>query len=442
MRLSRIVALAAVPILAFACGGAGQTSVGSDAGHGEASVTDARLPDARPFDTGREEGSPDAMSVDGDSSDAKAPTNNVAPVVVNAGPPKSGSFDVPFISVTLCVPGTTNCQTLDYVSVDTGSSGLRVLSSALSGSLALPHETATDGNALVECYTFDDGYVWGPVELADIRIAGELAAKVPIQVIGDPAFSTVPTACSSTGPSEGTVMSFGAYGILGINQMIPDCGDYCSNTKDVQPGAYYGCSGTACTAVAVSNADQVPNPIASFATDNNGAVLELPSIPADGAPTVTGSLIFGIGTEANNALGKASILTVDGNGNFTTIFDGNTLPQSYLDSGTNYLSFADSSIPHCKASSSGGGYFCPTSTLSLTAENQGRNLVTSTVSFTVANTDTLFAHASYTAFDDVAGPGGGKVTFDWGLPFFIGRSVFVALDGAATPGGKGPYFAY
>jgi hypothetical protein len=66
----------------------------------------------------------------------------------------------------------------------------------------------------------------------------------------------------------------------------------------------------------------------------------------------------------------------------------------------------------------------------------------STVSFTVANTDTLFAHASYTAFDDLAGPGGGKVTFDWGLPFFIGRSVFVALDGAATPGGKGPYFAY
>jgi hypothetical protein len=115
MRLSRTVALAALPILAFACGGAGQSGVGSDAGRGDASAVDARLPDARPLDTGREDGSPDAMSVDVDSSDAKASTNNVAPVVVNAGPPKSGSFDVPFISVTLCVPGTMNCQTLDYV---------------------------------------------------------------------------------------------------------------------------------------------------------------------------------------------------------------------------------------------------------------------------------------------------------------------------------------
>ena len=33
-------------------------------------------------------------------------------------------------------------------------------------------------------------------------------------------------------------------------------------------------------------------------------------------------------------------------------------------------------------------------------------------------------------------------TFVWGFPFFIGRSVYVAVDGAATPGGKGPYFAY
>jgi len=30
----------------------------------------------------------------------------------------------------------------------------------------------------------------------------------------------------------------------------------------------------------------------------------------------------------------------------------------------------------------------------------------------------------------------------FGLPFFYGRTVYTALDGATTPGGTGPYFAY
>ena len=32
--------------------------------------------------------------------------------------------------------------------------------------------------------------------------------------------------------------------------------------------------------------------------------------------------------------------------------------------------------------------------------------------------------------------------FLFGVPFFYGRTVFTALDGATTPGGTGPYFAY
>ena len=34
-----------------------------------------------------------------------------------------------FTSVTICVPGTSSCQTLDGVLVDSGSSGLRLLAS-------------------------------------------------------------------------------------------------------------------------------------------------------------------------------------------------------------------------------------------------------------------------------------------------------------------------
>jgi hypothetical protein len=40
----------------------------------------------------------------------------------------------------------------------------------------------------------------------------------------------------------------------------------------------------------------------------------------------------------------------------------------------------------------------------------------------------------------VGGPNPGA--FDWGLPFFFGRQVFTAIEGASTPGGSGPYFAF
>jgi hypothetical protein len=361
-------------------------------------------------------------------------------MIVNAGPPGTSSVDVPFVSVTICAPGTSDCQTVDYVSVDTGSSGLRIISSVLSKSLALPQAKARTGDSLAECYQFDDGYVWGSVRLADVKIAGEVAPNIPLHLIGDPAFPSVPGDCSSGGPSENSVASFGSRGLLGINQIVADCGSYCSDRNNVGTGAYYSCGGGGCAAVAVADANQVPNPIAFFDRDKNGAVLELPTLAAAGAPRLSGALIFGIGTAPNNGLGGAQVLTVDGNGNFTTVYKGRTLNQSYLDSGTNSLSFNDASIPQC-ASKSLSGYYCPTSTLSLTAENKGRNGVVTTVAFSVESTATLFGNNSNYVFDDLATPGD-NTSFDWGLPFFIGRSVYVALEGAATPGGNGPYFAY
>jgi Protein of unknown function (DUF3443) len=44
------------------------------------------------------------------------------------------------------------------------------------------------------------------------------------------------------------------------------------------------------------------------------------------------------------------------------------------------------------------------------------------------------------AFNDLGGPNPG--TFDWGMPFFFGRNVFVAIDGRQTPAGPAPYWAY
>ncbi len=58
--------------------------------------------------------------------------------------------------------------------VDTGSSGLRIVSSAGGGefNLALPNEPDSSGNPLDECLVFLDGYVWGHVATADITLRG------------------------------------------------------------------------------------------------------------------------------------------------------------------------------------------------------------------------------------------------------------------------------
>jgi hypothetical protein len=33
-------------------------------------------------------------------------------------------------------------------------------------------------------------------------------------------------------------------------------------------------------------------------------------------------------------------------------------------------------------------------------------------------------------------------SFDWGLPFFYGRRVFIGIDGQASSLGTGPFYAF
>ena len=116
------------------------------------------------------------------------PTQNMQAVIVEKGP--GGFVNILFTSVTICAPGaSSNCQTIDHIQVDTGSSGLRIIASVLSPALALRQQTDASGNPIVECAQFVDGFSWGPVKIADVRLAGEVASSVPIQVIGDPAFT-------------------------------------------------------------------------------------------------------------------------------------------------------------------------------------------------------------------------------------------------------------
>ena len=85
-------------------------------------------------------------------------------------------------------------------------------------------------------------------------------------------------------------------------------------------------------------AQQITNPVVKFPTDNNGVIVEMQPLTST-ATTATGNLIFGIGTQANNGLGGAKIQTLDNFDNFTTLFNGQTLSQSFIDSGSNGLFF-------------------------------------------------------------------------------------------------------
>jgi hypothetical protein len=394
---------------------------------------------------GSTKGTPQAENDAAPTMDGSAPTehdamppparDNSVPVIVQAGPPGVMTFNVAYLTMTICVPGTTTCQTIDGVQLDTGSSGVRVISSVLNADIALPQEKASTGDPLGECVPFASGPSWGSVRLADVKVGGEVASSIPVQIIGDPALATVPQECSNTGMVMDTVPDFGANAIIGINQIVSDCGEPCATSVPEEPGVYFACAGGTCTNVGVAVTDQLTNPIAKFA-DNNGAMIEFPAIPAGGAPTATGTLTFGIGTASNNALGNAKVLTTDVDGNFTTVFSGMTFPTSFIDSGTSLLAFNDSSITECM----GGFAFCPTSTVNLTAMNQGLNGATSSVSFSIMDASMLTM--ANTAFDDIGAPGLDNRSFDWGLPFFFGKTVYVALEGASTPGGPGGYYAY
>ena len=363
---------------------------------------------------------------------------NVQPIVVNGGPANNYANGV-FTSVIVCVPSTSNCQTISGILVDTGSYGLRLLSSAGGGALtlSLPQQTAAGGNPVGECAPFVDGFTWGPVQAADIKMAGEVASNVPVQII-DPTFSAVPSTCTSFGVTEtDTLQTLGTNGILGVGPFAQDCGGSCDQTGSANPGLYYQCASTSCSVIAEPLAQQVQNPVALFATDNNGVIIELPSLSSPAA-SLNGSMVFGIGTESNNALGSAAVFPVDNNGEFSTTFKGQPYP-AFVDSGSNAFFYLDEALTGLTVCSGATGFYCPASTASLSATTDSGS-ATSNVSFTIANADTLFGNQTAFVFNSLGGPNPG--TFDWGLPFFFGRNVFNAIDGKSTPAGSGPYWAY
>jgi hypothetical protein len=111
-------------------------------------------------------------------------------------------------------------------------------------------------------------------------------------------------------------------------------------------------------------------------------------------------------------------------------------PARWSARGSNVWFFNDPTITVCSTGSS--GFYCPGMTISRSATLQGYQTTPSfTYSFSIADAN-LSLNATFAAFNNLGGPSNAG-TFDWGLPFFYGRSVYTALEGAtigATVGGN------
>jgi Protein of unknown function (DUF3443) len=391
---------------------------------------------------------------------------NTMPISVNGGLlgtnpiyPNGG-----FVSVTICSPSSGACQTIDNVLLDTGSVGLRLLGSQITVPLTPLNDG--NGNTLYNCIQFlDSSFLWGTVAPANIQLGGETATSTSVQVIANPSFS-IPSGCSGT--NEDTQALLGANGILGVGPEPFDCGTLCDpigNNGQQVPLVYYLCSsggscnttlvpcGSICENGASAPDDQVTNPVFNFPTDNNGVIVQFPAVN-DFAATVNGTVTFGIGTQSNNALpSTATVLNLDPSDSFTTNFNGQALSASFIDSGSNGLFFPQINNAPAICAAPNGTWYCPPSTTPYSATNVGASGTPSnTVNFSVDNFDNVTAaNPNAAAFSNLAGPQGigncspsntTACTFDWGLPFFYGRSVFTAIDGTSVGNTAGPFFAY
>jgi len=400
--------------------------------------------------------------------------SNTATVTASSGPNglAGGIVNGLYVTVTVCQHGTTTCIPINNVQVDTGSVGLRLVQGTLGSVMLTPINV--NGSPLEECRQYGDtSYSWGPLEFADVQIGGETASNIPVQLLGQvsaPAPSnclTMPVNSNLPGTppgNEDTLASLGSNGLLGIAGQIFDCGNACTTVSFTSGYPYYTCPNGTCQAVGAPTTDQAVNPVAQFSgSDNNGVMITLPSVVSSGAMSVSGTMNFGIATRSDNALGSATIYALDPCENFPTVtFNGISYTDTFcngtgsglggfLDTGSNafYISDANtlkssgvSGISDCASSTGGSGFYCVTggvTTLSPVNFVGFGGVGSANISLNINDATTLFS-TSNSLFNDLGSDsvsGGTPSTDFWdlGLPFFLGRTVFVGIAGTAMPAG-------
>ena len=206
-------------------------------------------------------------------------------------------------------------------------------------------------------------------------------------------------------------------------------------------------------AISLENAKKAAAPAMAEAAKNNWNVAVAIVDPG-------GNLVYYEKMD-NTQLGSANVVSMNSSGiNFTTGYKGRNYTMGFFDSGSNGVYFDDPTIPVC--SGSYADFYCPSSTLTLSASIPVLGAAPVNVSYSVANANTLFtspASSGNFAFANLSAPMDSPVpaidplhpdnfnpNFDWGLPFFFGRSVYTVTEGpspnAATGALSRPFNAF
>lgn len=360
---------------------------------------------------------------------------NQTPIIVDAGVNGAASVNRPFVTVTLCVPGTDTCQTIDHVLLDSGSDGLRVPASVLKNAAMYPQLTF-DNQPLYTCANYAAGYDFGSMNLTDVVWGGETAKSVPFQIIDDSQPQVgIPASCDATGNYFDFVAA-GQNAIIGVRNSVFDA--------DIN----YTCNNGICTHVSnLPESMLIASPVIHMPVDNNGVLLQFPTVPATGASSFTGTLTFGINTQPNNSVGSSVNLLYTKDSLFNTNYN-NTNYQATFDSGTPLIIFSDNSLPLCAGEFA--GLYCPASPMQINAvfsNYNGGNQINS--SYPLANPAIYLGNAiaGNTLLPYAGAPCSGCESFAdsiflWGLPYFYGKTIYSIFPGAMVNGESAPALGF
>jgi len=371
----------------------------------------------------------------GSSGSSSQSANNQLPVVVDRGVNESAPLNRPFVTVTLCVPGTNTCQTIDHVLLDSGSDGLRVPASVLANRSSYPQLMSPTSQPLYTCANYAAGYDFGSVNTADVKLGGLTAKAVPFQIIDDsqPQIG-IPDSCNSSG-SYFDFVAAGQNAIVGIRNWVYD------------EDRSYTCNDGGCTEINnLPESMLIGSPIIRIPGNNNGASIQFPSVPANGAQSFIGVLTIGINTQANNSIGSDVSLLYTRDSLFKASYN-NVNQASTFDSGTPYIIFTDNGIPLCNAGAA-EGFYCPVSPMLINAvfsNFDGGNQVNA--SYLLQNPLIYYdnAVANNTLLPYAGAPCSGCESFAdsiflWGLPYFYGKTIYSGFPGVVINGESQPPF--
>lgn len=240
---------------------------------------------------------------------------------------------------------------------------------------------------------------------------------------------------------------------------------FCAVFAGCGTGSSSGPSGptSGCGNTTVPLSQQVANPISYLSSNNNGLMLQFPYLSSTYGSNVTGYAVLGVATTSNNTPATApnipggttfNTLQADPNINdsgysmFTTQWGSGT-DNGFIDSGSTTMVFPNAVTPSIPFDNNSADqtylFYTPASSTAYTATNVGYGGSPSVATtFDIENIDTSFntIYNVYSQWGIVDNLGTLTGDFDWGLPFFLGRTVFVGLEGTSSSLGSGFYWSY